>query len=242
MKHRHVDEFAKRSPLSNVDPRTKLVALIFFLIAAAFATEMKAIIAVGASALVVALVSRIPAKHLAMNFVGALPFVVAVALGALIAGNPTTAVLISVRIGGSVLVAIVFASTTSVFDQIRAMQFFRMPRIFTSMILLIYRFIFIFIDELERMKLARIARGFSFTRGNLLQKRTMKIIAHTIGMLFIRANERAIRVFDSLRSRGFDGTAVTRRPLKLASIDAVYGVLFGANIIFIVIIQLEVIL
>lgn len=238
MKHSQIDEFAVRSPYYLVDPRTKLVGLIAFLMAAAVSTVVEASIFILAVSLTIAGTSRIPVKHLASLSLASLPFIVATTLGAVAAGRPESAVYIAIRIFSSVLVAVVFASTTPLFEQIRALQFFRVPKIMTTMILFTYRFVFVFIDDMERMKLARKARGF---RGgaHLLDIRAMRTIGQTIGMLFIKVNERAGRVFDSLTNRGFSGTAVTGKRLKLQVVDAAYSLMIFTVVVMVIFFQTE---
>lgn len=240
MKHSQIDEFAADSPYYFVDPRTKLVCLVAFLVAAALSTVPEASLFLLFVALAIAGTSMVPARHLASLALVSLPFIAAAALGSVVAGRPESALFISMRIFSSALVAIVFASTTPLFDQIRALQFFRVPKIFTTMILFTYRFIFVFIDETERMKLARKARGF---RGgtHIFDRLAMHTIGQTIGMLFIRVNERAGRVFDSITNRGFSGTAVTRRRLRLGVADAAYSLMIFTTIAMAAFFQLEVV-
>jgi len=240
MKHQSIDEHAAVSPLSKIDPRTKLVALIAFLIAAAFALDREATIALGIFSIALATVSRIPIKHIIRNLLFALPFIIAVAFGALIVGNLVAAIFISIRISASVLAAVIFASTTPVFEQISALQYFRIPTVITSMLLFTYRFIFVFIDELERMKLARISRSMRSRGGNLFDRKLFKTLGQTIGMLFIRVNERAKRVFYSLRARGYSGIAVTRRRLRFGIADLSYAIFMSIAITTILSIQLGV--
>jgi len=240
MKHSQIDEFAVGSPYYLVDPRTKLVCLLAFLIATAVSTVPEASIFVLLVALTIAGTSRIPARHLAALSLVSLPFIVAAAIGSVAAGRAESALFISMRIFSSVLIAIVFASTTPLLEQIKVLQFFRVPKIFTTMVLFTYRFIFVFIDEMERMKLARRARGF---RGgaHVLDRGAMRTIGHTVGMLFIRVNERAGRVFDSISNRGFTGTVTTRRKLRFGAVDAAYALMIFTTIVLLAFLQLEVI-
>lgn len=223
MKHSQIDEYAGRSPFAGIDPRVKLAALVSFLVVAAFSTAHEATTWIGLSSLVLAALSRIPAIHLLRQLIVALPFIAAIVLGAVIMTDLPSAVPVSIRVTGSVLAAIVFVTTTPLLDQARALQFFRVPKIIVSMLIFTYRFIFVFIDELERMKIARTARGFSARRGHILNRRIFSVLTHTIGMLFIRVSERASRVFDSLRGRGFSGNVLIRTPLRIGMADALYA-------------------
>jgi cobalt/nickel transport system permease protein len=82
------------------------------------------------------------------------------------------------------------------------------------LLLLTYRYIFVI--EQEYRKLRRAAAIRSFHPGTNMH--TYKTYAYLIGMLFVRASERAQRVHQAMRCRGFNGKfyclqefAVTRR-------------------------------
>ncbi|MEM4262774.1 MAG: energy-coupling factor transporter transmembrane component T [Thermoplasmata archaeon] len=228
MEHKYIDEFAVRSPYSKADPRVKLVALIAFLVIAAFSTSLDATVAIFCASVVLAAGSRIPARHLLYGLAPATPFIAAAFLAVLLTESLPNAFLITLRVSASVLAAVIFSSTTPILEQARALQWFRIPSIIVSTLIFAYRFIFVFIDELERMKLARTARGLEMRRGSILKRRLMRSIGQTIGMLLVRVNNRAVRVFDSLRGRGFSGKVMSIRPLRATYVDALYVLFFAA--------------
>ena len=75
------------------------------------------------------------------------------------------------------------------------------------------------------MKLARKARGFRGGK-HLFDKRGMRMIANTAGMVLVRAYERSIRIYDALSMRGYDGTVKTLRVLHLSPLDIVFSFFF----------------
>jgi cobalt/nickel transport system permease protein len=62
------------------------------------------------------------------------------------------------------------------------------------------RYMNVITDEMERMKVARLSRGFE-ERGI----RDWKFIAGTAGALFVRSYERGERVHTSMIARGYTG-------------------------------------
>jgi len=64
-----------------------------------------------------------------------------------------------------------------------------------------YRYSFILIDEMYRMKRARDARCFG---GKWFWQ--TKVIGHMIGTLFLRSFHRGERVYLAMLSRGYNGT------------------------------------
>lgn len=77
----------------------------------------------------------------------------------------------------------------------------RMPEKLVFLFLLTYRYIFVIQQEYQKIIRSIKIRGF--TPKTTL--RTYKTIAYVVGMLLIRASERADRVFNAMRCRGFKG-------------------------------------
>ncbi|MCG7841067.1 MAG: energy-coupling factor transporter transmembrane protein EcfT, partial [Methanomassiliicoccales archaeon] len=105
------------------------------------------------------------------------------------------------------------------------LRWFRMPMILSNMIMFTYRFIFVMLDESERMRLARRSRGFQGGR-SLLDREAFKVLSNTIGMLFLRSYRRASRVYVALLSRGYDGTIRGVTSFRLKSRDAAFSLAF----------------
>ncbi|MCK5559708.1 MAG: hypothetical protein KAJ51_03910, partial [Thermoplasmata archaeon] len=117
-----------------------------------------------------------------------------------------------------VLALILLSSTTPFFNLLKGLQKLKVPEIFIILLMFTYRYFFVFIEELHRMKLARKSKGFRGGR-HLLDKRGMKTISFTAGMVLIRAYQRGVRIYDALLIRGYDGTLRTLRPLKFKAWD-----------------------
>jgi len=75
------------------------------------------------------------------------------------------------------------------------------PPKLVQLLLLSYRYIFVIEQEYQR--LYRAARMRNFHPGNNLH--TYRTYAYLLGMLFVRASERATRVYNAMKCRGFDG-------------------------------------
>jgi cobalt/nickel transport system permease protein len=79
------------------------------------------------------------------------------------------------------------------------------PEALVAMLAFMYRYIFVLWDELDKMRVARRARTFG--SGGLRQR--WRISTHLIGMLLIRAMERAERIHGAMCARGWDGRVRT---------------------------------
>jgi len=90
----------------------------------------------------------------------------------------------------------------------------------------LYRYLFVLVDEAERMKRARNSRYFG---GAGL--RQMKAIAGIIGVLFMRTYDRAERIHAAMASRGFTGTVKTLDRFSIVPMDIMFGALCAVCIV-----------
>ena len=98
--------------------------------------------------------------------------------------------------------ALIWLVNVMPFDQLLlSLRRLWVPEILIAMLAFMYRYIFVLWDELDRMRVARRAR--SFGDGGIWMR--WKASAQLIGMLLIRAMERAERVHGAMCARGWDG-------------------------------------
>lgn len=97
----------------------------------------------------------------------------------------------------SVLALQILASTTRLSDSLRTLRGPLMPPILADTILLLYRYLFLISDESKRMRRARAGRTLRASRWAL-----WRALGSSIGLLFVRAVQRAERVQAAMRARG----------------------------------------
>jgi len=97
------------------------------------------------------------------------------------------------------LLTVILVSNTTPFSRIlRVLKSIRVPTLLITTIALMHRYLFVLMDEAERMRRARASR--TFTRGQRFHWQTL---ATVVGQLFIRASERAERIYDAMCARGW---------------------------------------
>ena len=99
-----------------------------------------------------------------------------------------------------VLGAIALSATSTAKDILQGLERLKLPAIMVNIATFSLRYINVVSDEMERMKVARIARGFQ-ARG----VRDWKVLGSAAAALFIRSYERGERVHLAMLSRGFTG-------------------------------------
>ncbi len=96
------------------------------------------------------------------------------------------------------LTTVLLANTTPFTELVRVLQRVRVPWLFVTTLTLMHRYLFVLADEAERMRRARASR--TFTRGRRLQ---WQALASVVGQLFVRASERAERIYNAMCARGW---------------------------------------
>lgn len=106
---------------------------------------------------------------------------------------------IMLRFTLTVSVALILIATTSFSGVCMALGKLGAPRVFVVQLLLLYRYLFVLVDEGIRMVRARSLRSFG-RRGM-----GMTVLGHMLGQLLLRTLDRAQRIHLAMRCRGFTG-------------------------------------
>lgn len=174
------------------------VALVFICVLlprnawAAYAT-------VGGLLLIVAALSRLSVKHLARKFLWLEPFAVGVAVLSLWQRNGVhvfAAMLVKSSL--CLLAMVLLSSTTRFSDMVRVLWRARVPSLLVTTLALMQRYLFLLADESSRMLRARSSRTFT-ARRLAVWRAAATVVAH----LFVRASERAERIYAAMCARGW---------------------------------------
>lgn len=114
--------------------------------------------------------------------------------------------------------ALVLTATTSFNGVCLALQKLRVPAVFVTQLLLLYRYIYVLADEGLRMDRARRLRS----RGR--RGMGMKIHGQMLGQLLLRTFARAQRIYLAMKCRGFEGEIRVARRLRFRPRDLVFVV------------------
>jgi cobalt/nickel transport system permease protein len=96
------------------------------------------------------------------------------------------------------LVTLLLSQTTPATELLRVLQRLRVPWLFITTLTLMHRYLFVLADEAERMRRARASRTFTPQR-----RFQWRALATVVGQLFVRASERAERIYDAMCARGW---------------------------------------
>ncbi|MBL6982504.1 MAG: cobalt ECF transporter T component CbiQ [Anaerolineales bacterium] len=135
----------------------------------------------------------------------------------------------------SVQMAILLVATTQFPDLIHAFEHLRLPRVLTTIIAFLYRYLFVLTNEALRLLRAREARSAGLPgqkRGGKLIWRT-KVTGSMAGQLFLRSYERSDRIYNAMLARGYTGHLRTLNPHKMTRADWLVLILSLFVILFI---------
>lgn len=220
----------KASPIHQLDARIKLVLAIAFIVVTTL-TPVGAwpiYILLFAVMLSIEIASELGVGYVLKRAMLAAPFILAaVPLLFTVDGTPIFSVAIgpwtltmtwqgverfvsiAIRSWLAVQMAIVLASTTTFPDLLMAMRALKVPRILVAVFGLMWRYLFVMVDEVGRLLRARAARsGHSsdptLKTGGSLRWRA-QVAGGMAGNLFIRSIERGDHIYAAMISRGYDG-------------------------------------
>jgi len=120
----------------------------------------------------------------------------------------------------SVSAAVVLTATTSAPDLLRALQGLHAPRVLVATVSFMYRYIFVIGEEAQRLMRARECRSavVGESGGGTVRWRA-RVLGNMVGSLFLRSYERAERIYDAMRSRGYDGELKSLATASLGGAD-----------------------
>jgi len=225
------------SPIHRLDPRAKLLGLLG-LVVVAVSTPLGAWPVFVACALALAAVAALAAvspaqlwsrSRLVLALVLAVALVVPLTrtggaahqLGPLTVHGDGLTVLATVAAKSAigVVAAVLLAATTPFPSLLQGLAALRVPRVLVLIAALMYRYAFVVVDEVGRMRTALAARAYR--PRNPLQAAALGKLA---AGLFLRAHARAERVHVAMLARGYDGTMPAPAPLSPGPADAIFVV------------------
>ncbi len=206
------------SLFAKFDPRWKLAALV---LSAATITAMRSLAVLAAAltiALLLAVLARLPGRWFRMRIgvllFALLPFLIILPL-TVDRGGPSHEML-GMRFSTDGLVAafallcktvaivtlmLVLLASAPLHVTLRAAQRLRAPSLLVMLTMMSYRYVFLLIDELNRLRIAVRVRGFR----NRTNRHSFRTIGQVTGTLLVRGGDRAECVMQAMHCRGFDG-------------------------------------
>jgi len=140
------------------------------------------------------------------------------------------ALLITVKANAVLLVLFSLVATMSASTLGHALAHLKVPDKLVHLLLFMVRYLDVISQEYKKMRRAMQARAFVL-RTN---RHTWKSIGYLFGMLLIRSVERAERIADAMKCRGFCGRYYLNDEMKIRTIDWVFAIVFISFLILLI--------
>lgn len=223
--------------LQKLDPRAKLGMFLITVLAASLTHSLVMLLAFYLVLLIVARGSLVPFDFFVQRVWFGIPFFAGIVilpsiflvpngprLFDILLGSwhigPTPASILNglvfvARVGVSVSLAVLLILTTAWADILKSLQVLRVPQVFTLLLSMTYRYIFLFLHTANGMFEARKSR----TVGRLSGHEQRKWISASIGVLMNRSFRMSNDVYAAMMARGFKGSIHTHQNYQMRTDD-----------------------
>ena len=203
MQHNVIDRYSRLdSPVHRFPAGRKLALTLALVLLVALwpGAPWRLLGAVAALLAALAALSRIPPRFLLRRWLLAEPFALGVAALALWQPDGWRIFLMLLTKSSLCLATMILLTVTTPFtDLLAALRRARLPVVFVTTLALLYRYLFVLMDEAGRMRRARLSRSFSAPRTH-----RWRALATVGGQLFIRSIGRAERIYTAMSARGWE--------------------------------------
>jgi cobalt/nickel transport system permease protein len=230
------------SLIHRLDPRSKLITTLFFIVAVVSFNRYTLIEFVPFFLYPIVLISAggLPACYFIKKVLLVSPFAILIGIfnplidreivshvGTIaISGGWISFFSIIVRFFLTVSSVLILISLTGFNKVCRALIGLSVPKVFVIQLLFFYRYIFVLVDEAEKMEMARSLRSINE------KSRPLRVFVSIIGHLLLRSYDRAERIYLAMQCRGFDGNIPLVRDLRMSLTDIAY--ITGWSLVFII--------
>ncbi len=220
------------SAVHRLDPRVKVLVALGFILGVALLPDA-AWVAYGAAALLIAaatVAARLSPGLVVRRSLLGLPFLLAAVTvlftvpGRALWSGPWGLALTDaglMRFGSivarsllSIAAAVLLTATTRFPDVLHALRHLRVPAVLVGIIAFMYRYLFVLVEEVQRLLRARAARSARLpgTKGGGSLGWRAAVVGHMAGQLLVRSLDRSDRVYQAMQARGYRGELLTLAP------------------------------
>ena len=220
------------SAVHRLDPRVKVLVALGFILGVALLPDA-AWMAYGAAALLIAaatVAARLSPGLVVRRSLLGLPFLLAAVTvlftvpGQALWSGPWGLALTDaglMRFGSivarsllSIAAAVLLTATTRFPDVLHALRHLRVPAVLVGIIAFMYRYLFVLVEEVQRLLRARAARSARLpgTKGGGSLGWRAAVVGHMAGQLLVRSLDRSDRVYQAMQARGYRGELLTLAP------------------------------
>ncbi len=218
--------------LARIDPRAMLLTtLAFILVVVSFHRyAVAALLPMAIFPVLLARLGSISLPRIGFKVLLAMPFALMLGLfnpvfdpaprmellGHPVSGGWLSLASILIRAALTVAAALILVASIGIHRLCAALDHLGVPRVLTTQLLFMHRYILVLAGELGRMNLARELRS------QPSKSMSLSVYGALLGHLLLRTLERAQRIHQAMLSRGFDGHLPVRQTLSWQFVDTTF--------------------
>ena len=190
------------------DPRAKVLLLLVFLVALSLARPGIWLAGFALLCSAAVLGARLPWWGVMRRAAVVLPFSLTFALITWLSGDSLRAFEMLAKSYISAVGALMVVSTTTLPSLLRGMEMLGMPAMLVVVIQFLYRYLFVLVEQGQRMRHAALSRGNAWPNA-----------AGALSVLFARSYSRAEAIHKAMLARGYDGRFPVLTPTRFTTAD-----------------------
>ena len=243
-----------KSALHALDGRVKLIILISIIVYAVYTTDLCVLAIMEVYLIILLIMSHLSLKDSFIKILLILPFggfiaafqpfihagtvIYTLPFGITITAQGLSfGVLLMSRLVVALTCIVLLSSLSPMQEVVDSFKKLGMPRDLAMIFSLFIRYLFMFYEELERIRNAQKSRNFDIFNKKTAYMWRLKQVAYTIAMMFLHAFEQGETVYFSMLSRGYsEDSEIYNTNKKLASRDFIFvgvtaGVIAGLEVL-----------
>ncbi|SET55431.1 cobalt ECF transporter T component CbiQ [Oceanobacillus limi] len=200
------------------ESRSKLIAAICYIFGVISLTTLPTLIIAYTFSLITLVSMRISFILLLKRYLIITPFLLLMTLplfSQYTMDNALFASLIIIKAFTSMTVITILLETQSLDTLMNSLTGLKMPPMLITILILSYRYVFLFLDDISRMMTAAKSRFFKGELG----VRSLRVYGHFIASLLIKALHRSDKMYEAMASRGFNGQLAFQSTKKVGYHD-----------------------
>lgn len=204
------------------EPRTKLLAAVIYIFTLISFTNLSVIFIAFAVAFIGLLLMRISILLLVKRYLIITPFLLLMTVPLLFnfdlsfhTENVAFIFLIVMKAFTSMTIITILLDSQSLDQFMNSLAGFKIPAVLITVLILSYRYVFLFLDDIQKMQTAARSRFF---RGGI-SIRKLKVYGLLTAALLSRSMERADRMYEAMASRSFTGKLHFQKGQKIMPAD-----------------------
>ncbi len=212
-----------------LDARAKVVGVFTYVVACAVITRPELIATSLIASLAFVACSRVDHTAVGRAYLSALPFILFASFSVFLFSGTEKGIAMLGRASACLMPLLVLVVGTESFDLFAGLRRLRVPWVITTLLMLTHRYILLFTEELSRLKTAKEARGHRGGR-SLLDRYGLRVVSSTGAAVLLRAWDRADRVYEGLKVRGFERDMTAWKSSRFGAREVLFcAVLVGVS-------------